>query len=171
MEKQEIKEWIIVVITAIISVIIIRAFILDSRIVPTESMVPSIQPGDRLFVEKITPRFKGLERGEVVVFVPPASSELKEDLIKRLIGLPGDTVEVKDGKLYVNDVAKNEPYLAEPMDYTFHKVKVPEGKMFVMGDNRNRSLDSHEWGFADIKSVKGSALNTYWPLNRLKYWK
>jgi signal peptidase I len=171
MERQEIKEWVIVVLTAIISVLIIRTFILDSRIIPSPSMVPSIQPGDRMFVEKITHRFKGLERGDVIVFAPPKESGEKDDFIKRLIGLPGDTVEVKDGKLYVNDEPQDEPYLAEPMRYTYNKVKVPEGKIFVMGDNRNDSLDSHVWGFADIKSVKGEAFFTYWPLNRMKYWK
>jgi len=169
--KQEAKEWFITILTAIILVIIIRAFILDSRIVPTPSMVPTIQCGDRLFVEKITHRFWGLERGEVIVFVPPEQSQLTDDLIKRLIGLPGDTIEIKDGTLYINDKPQEEPYLAEPIQYEFGPVKVPEGKMFVLGDNRNRSFDSHEWGFAHLDSIKGKALITYWPLNRLKYWK
>ena len=169
--KQEIKEWIITILTAIVLVIIIRAFILDSRVVPTPSMVPTIQCGDRLFVEKVTHRFKGLQRGDVIVFVPPEQSRLEDDLIKRLIGLPGDTVEIRDGKVYVNNQALEEPYLAEPIQYEYSLVKVPEGKLFVLGDNRNRSYDSHEWGFADLDSVKGKALFTYWPFNRLKYWK
>ena len=169
--KQEVREWVITILTAIILVIIIRAFILDSRIVPTPSMVPTIQCGDRLFVEKITHRFWGLERGEVIVFVPPEQSQLKDDLIKRLIGLPGDTIEIKDGTLYINTEPQEEPYLAESIQYEFGPVKVPEGKIFVLGDNRNRSFDSHEWGFADLDSVKGKALITYWPLDRLKYWK
>lgn len=169
--KQEVKEWIITILTAIILVVIIRAFIIDSRIVPTPSMVPTIQCNDRLFVEKITHRFKGLERGEVIVFVPPEQSGLKDDLIKRLIGLPGDTIEIKEGTLYVNNESQEEPYLAEPIQYELAPVLVPEGKIFVLGDNRNRSYDSHEWGFAELDSVKGKALITYWPLNRIKYWK
>jgi signal peptidase I len=169
--KQEIKEWVITILTAIVLVIIIRAFVLDSRVVPTPSMVPTIQPWDRLFVEKITHRFKGLERGEVIVFAPPKQSRLEDDLIKRLIGLPGDTVEIRAGKVYVNDEPLVEPYLAEPIQYEYPLIKVPEGKIFVLGDNRNRSYDSHEWGFVDLESVKGKALFTYWPLNRMKYWK
>ena len=168
--KQEIKEWVVTILVALVLVVIIRTFVLDTRIVPTTSMVPTIQPGDRLFVEKITLRVKGLERGEVIVFEPPAQSGLQDDLIKRLIALPGDTVETKAGKLYVNDAAQDEPYLAEPIQYTRPKVTVPEGKIYVMGDNRNRSYDSHEWGMANIEDVKGKALFTYWPLNRMKLW-
>lgn len=168
--NQEIKEWIITILTAVVLVVIIRTFILDSRVVPTTSMVPTIKPGDRLFIEKITYRFQGLERGEVIVFKPPVQSGLKDDLIKRLIALPGDTVEVKNGKLYLNDVPQDEPYLAEPIQYTYKKITVPPDKIFVMGDNRNRSYDSHEWGFADQSSVKGKALVTYWPINRMRVW-
>ncbi len=168
--KEEIKEWVMTILLAVVLVIIIRMFILDSRIVPTTSMVPSIIPGDRLFVEKITTRFCDLYRGEVIVFKPPVESNLTDDLIKRLIALPGDTVEVKNGKLYVNDVPQNESYLAEAMTYEYPKVVVPPGKIFVMGDNRNRSFDSHAWGFADINSVKGRAFVTYWPLDRVKLW-
>lgn len=168
--KQEIKEWIYTILIAVVLVVIIRTFLLDSRVVPSTSMVPTIKPGDRLFVEKITHRFSGLERGEVIVFRPPPQSGLKDDLIKRLIALPGDTVEVKDGKLYINDEPQEEPYINEPIEYTFKKATVPEGKIFVMGDNRNRSYDSHEWGFADLADVKGKAFFTYWPLNRITLW-
>lgn len=167
---QEIKEWIITILIALVLVVIIRMFILDSRIVPTTSMVPTIKPGDRLFVEKITHRFKGLERGEVIVFKPPTQSGLKDDLIKRLIALPGDTVEIKDGKLYLNGEVQTENYLAEPLKYSMQKFTVPENRLFMLGDNRNRSYDSHEWGFVDIQSVKGKALITYWPFNRFKLW-
>lgn len=168
--KQEIKEWFVTIAVALVLVVIIRTFILDTRIVPTTSMVPNIVPGDRLFVEKITLHFQGLERGEVIVFAPPEQSGLTDDLIKRLIALPGDTVETKDGKLYINDIPQDEPYLAEPIQYTTGKVSVPEGKIYVMGDNRNRSHDSHVWGFAEIEDVKGKALLTYWPLNRIRMW-
>lgn len=168
--KREIKEWIITILIAVVLVVIIRTFLLDSRVVPTASMVPSIMPNDRLFVERVTHRFEGIKRGEVIVFKPPLDTGLKDDLIKRLIALPGDTVEVKNGKLYVNDQEKNEPYLAEPIQYNMQKLTVPEGKIFVLGDNRNLSYDSHEWGFAEINSVKGKAFITYWPLTRVKIW-
>ncbi|HHZ16922.1 MAG TPA: signal peptidase I [Clostridia bacterium] len=169
--KQELKEWIVTILIAIVLVIIIRAFIMDSRIVPSASMVPTIQIGDRLFVEKITHRFQGLERGDVIVFEPPAESRLYDDLIKRVVGLPGDTLEMKDGVLYVNNEPQDEPYLAEPILYEFPPVTVPEGKIYVLGDNRNNSNDSHVWGFADLDAVKGKAWITYWPLDRIKHWK
>lgn len=168
--KQEIKEWLLTILIAVVLVVIIRTFLLDSRIVPTASMVPTIQIGDRLFVEKITHRFQGLERGDVVVFSPPAASQLDDELIKRVVGLPGDTLKMEDGILYVNNEPQNEPYIAEPIQYEFPELVVPEGKMFVLGDNRNRSYDSHEWGFADISTVKGKAWITYWPISRWKYW-
>ncbi|MDX9871307.1 MAG: signal peptidase I [Clostridia bacterium] len=170
MNMKEIKEWLYTIGIAVVLVIIIRAFILDTRIVPSTSMVPSIVPGDRLFVEKITHHISGLDRGEVVVFEPPPASGLTDDLIKRLIALPGDTVEVKDGKLYLNDVPQEEAYIPEPIEYTYEKQVVPPGKIFVMGDNRNRSYDSHEWGFVDIDSVEGKALLTYWPFDRIRFW-
>lgn len=169
--KQELKEWLITILTAVVLVIILRTFVLDSRVVPTPSMVPTIQPWDRLFVEKITHRFKGLERGEVIVFAPPEQSYLKDDLIKRLIALPGDLVEIKEGEVYVNGEVLTEPYIAETVQYEFPLQEVPEGKLFVLGDNRNRSYDSHEWGYLDLDNVKGKALLTYWPLKRIKYWK
>ena len=170
MSRQEIKEWIYTIAIALVLVVLMRIFILDTRVVPTTSMVPTIMPGDRLFVEKITYRFQDLERGEVIVFKPPAESGLKDDLIKRVIALPGDTVEVKAGELYINEIAQDEPYLAEQIAYTMEKREVPEGKIFVLGDNRNRSYDSHEWGFADIESLKGKAWLTYWPLDRIRTW-
>lgn len=169
--KHEIKEWIITILVAVVLVIVIRTFLLDNRVVPTTSMVPTIQPGDRLFVEKITHKISGVERGDVIVFEPPADLNLNGDLIKRLIALPGDSVEVKNGKLYVNDVVVEEKYVAEPIQYTMEKVVVQPGKIFVLGDNRNRSYDSHAWGLADKDSIKGKALVTYWPFNRVKVWK
>jgi len=168
--SQEIKEWVSTILIAIVLVIIIRTFLLDSRVVPSSSMEPSILPNDRLFVEKISHRLFGLERGDVIVFEPPEGSEFQDDMIKRLIALPGDTVEIKDGKLYLNGEPQEEPYLKEPVNYEMPKQVVPEGKIFVLGDNRNRSLDSHAWGFADIDSVKGKAWITYWPPSRIRLW-
>lgn len=167
---QEIREWIYTILIAVILVIIIRTFLLDSRIVPSSSMEPSIIPGDRLFVQKVTHRITGFERGDVVVFKPPTESGLQEDLIKRLIALPGDTVEVKESVLYINGEPQEEPYISEPINYEMSPLTVPEDSIFVLGDNRNYSLDSHVWGFANINSVKGKAWVTYWPLKRIKTW-
>ncbi|MFY9173736.1 MAG: signal peptidase I [Peptococcia bacterium] len=168
--RKEIREWIYTILIAVVLVVVIRMFLLDSRIVPSSSMEPSIIPGDRLFVQKITHHFAGLQRGEVVVFSPPARSGLQDDLIKRVIALPGDTVEIKEGKLFLNGEPQEEPYILEPINYEMELKKVPEGCIFVLGDNRNYSSDSHVWEFADISSVKGKAWVTYWPLERIRTW-
>lgn len=168
--QQELREWVIILIISMLVMIPVRIFALDNRTVPTGSMIPTIQPGDRLFIDKISYNFKDLERGDIVMFVPPAEAGLKDDLIKRLIALPGDTVEIKNGQLYVNDLVQDEPYLSEPIKYSLAKTVLPAGKIFVLGDNRNVSYDSHMWGFADVESVKGKALWRYWPLSRMTIW-
>jgi len=168
--QEELREWLFVLIMALLVVVPVRIFALDNRTVPTGSMIPTIQPGDRLFIDKISYRFKDLERGDIVMFEPPAQSGLEDDLIKRLIALPGDAVEIKGGKLYVNEVPQVEEYLNEPIQYSMAKTVVPDGKIFVLGDNRNVSYDSHMWGFADLASVKGRAWWRYWPLPRMTTW-
>lgn len=168
--KQVLREWLTIIVLAILIVIPVRLFALDNRSVPTGSMIPTIMPGDRLFIDKISINFTALERGDIIMFNPPEESGLKDDLIKRLIGLPGDLIEIKDGVLYVNDLPQDEPYLNEPITYSMAKTVVPDGRIFVLGDNRNISFDSHMWGFADLAGVKGKALWRYWPLNRMTVW-
>ncbi|MDR1204213.1 MAG: signal peptidase I [Peptococcaceae bacterium] len=169
MKKEDIKEWALLLLTAVAIVLVIRMTILDNRIVPSGSMMPTIRPGDRLFVEKVTHHFGGVHPGDIVVFDPPEAANFEDDLIKRLIAVAGDSVEVKNGTLYVNDHPVDEPYVEDPMNYEMAKQTVPDGKIFVLGDNRNSSLDSHRWGFADLDSVQGKAMLIYWPLNRLHF--
>jgi len=167
--RSELREWLIVLIVSLLVVIPVRIFALDNRSVPTSSMMPTILPGDRLFIDKISYRFQKMERGDIVVFSPPPEIDVQDDLIKRLIALPGDVVEIKGGILYINDTPQHEPYINEPIKYSLTRTEVPEGKIFVLGDNRNLSYDSHIWGFADIDSVKGKALWRYWPLSRMAF--
>jgi signal peptidase I len=169
MKKEDIKEWALLLLTAVAIVLVIRMTILDNRIVPSGSMLPTIRPGDRLFVEKVTHHFAGVHPGDIVVFDPPEAANFEDDLIKRLIAVAGDSVEVKNGTLYVNDHPVDEPYVEDPMNYEMAKQTVPDGKIFVLGDNRNSSLDSHRWGFADLDSVQGKAMLIYWPLNRFHF--
>lgn len=168
--QKELREWVIVIVVSLLIVIPLNIFALDNRRVPTGSMIPTIYPGDRLFVDKLTYRFRELERGEIVVFKPPTELGIEDDLIKRLIGLPGDTIEIRNGHLFVNDISQDEPYISEEIMYTMEKIRVPEGKIFVLGDNRNVSYDSHMWGFVDLSSVKGKALWRYWPFSRATAW-
>jgi len=164
---KELKEWVILLVSAAAIAIILRTFVVEPRHVPTPSMVPTIMVGDRLYVEKLTPRFGTLKRGMIITFQAPEQTGHEDHLVKRLIGLSGDTVEIKDGQLYVNDKAVDEPYLAEPMASDYPKVTVPEGKLFVLGDNRNNSLDSRAWGFVDVEDVKGQALFIYFPFSHM----
>ncbi len=158
----------------------LRSSVVQAFWVPSGSMLPTIQIGDHLFVNKLAYRVRvpfigtalcrtgELERGEVVVFVSPV--DRKTDLIKRVVAVQGDRVEVRNKKLYVNgEPAKDQhAYFAEsdikpvgPRD-NFGPVVVPKGKFFVMGDNRDRSYDSRFWGFADTRDIKGKATFIYW---------
>ncbi|MGE5544829.1 MAG: signal peptidase I [Bacillota bacterium] len=163
------KEFIGIVIVAFFLAMILRTFVIEGRWIPSGSMIPTIQVGDRVMVNKFIYHFKEPERGDIVVFEPPAIINQKDDYIKRIIGLPGDTIEVKDGKVWVNGEALNEPYIAETPNYEYGPVKVPEHALFVMGDNRNMSYDSHLWnGWLTEDHIKGKAFLIYWPLNHVK---
>jgi signal peptidase I len=127
------------------------------------SGLPNIKPGDWIIVEKVSYFFGKPERGDVIVFRSPVQ---EEDLIKRIIGLPGDSDEVKDGKVYINGVALNEPYTNETPTYKFAKDTVPEGYYFALGDNRNQSADSHNGWYLPRANIVGKAWLIYWPPKR-----
>lgn len=154
-------------VIALILSFIVRTFLLDTRIVPTGSMLPTIQLNDRIIVDKLMFKFGEIERGNIVVFHAPPDSGEKDDLIKRVIGLPGENIQIKDGKVLVNGVALKENYLLEKPDYQYGPKIVPDYSYFVLGDNRRFSNDSHMWGFVPKKNIIGKTLIRYWPLNTL----
>ncbi|MGI6360828.1 MAG: signal peptidase I [Bacillota bacterium] len=168
--KSFIKEIIVVVLIALAISCFLKFFIMDSRMVPTPSMYPTIHVGDRVLVNKLA-YFgdRSPQRGDIVVFVGPADSGVDGDLLKRVLGLPGEKIEVHDKKVYINDQPLTEDYLAEEPYYDFGPVIVPEGYYFMMGDNRNQSADSHYWQdpFISKKDIKGKAFVRYWPFNRI----
>ncbi len=103
------------------------------------------------------------------MFEPPEVLKQKDDFIKRVVGLPGDRIEVREGVLFVNDLPQEEPYLAEAPNYEFGPVTIPEGALFVMGDNRNESFDSHLWnGWLTVDHLKGEAFMIYWPVQHIR---
>jgi signal peptidase I len=124
------------------------------------SMLSTLKEGDVLVVNKLAYKWGDYETGDIVVFHNP--NFLEEDFIKRLIGKPGDWVIVQDGHVYVNDVMLDESYLDAPPAYEGEWL-VPSNAIFVLGDNRNESSDSHSWGFVPIDDVVGKALFVYWP--------
>ncbi|NPV26422.1 MAG: signal peptidase I [Firmicutes bacterium] len=162
------KEFISIVVVAYLLSLVLKTFVIEARVIPTGSMLPTIQLQDRVLVNKFIYRFQPPKRFDVIVFEPPAETRQHEDFIKRVIGLPGETVEVKKGKVFINGQPLDEPYIMEKPNYQFGPVEVPPNALFVMGDNRNHSFDSHLWeGWLTIDHVKGKAFYTYWPLSRL----
>jgi len=124
------------------------------------SMRPTLQDGEYILVNKLAYKTGEPHRGDIVVFIFPVDPQ--EDLIKRVIGLPGETVAIHSGTVSVNGIQLAEPYIASPPAYDDEWV-VPEGQLFVLGDNRNDSRDSHQWGFLPIENVIGRAVLIYWP--------
>ncbi len=148
----------------------IRTFVAEARYIPSGSMLPTLQINDRLIVDKLGYHFKEPQRGDVVVFSPTDTLEKQnfhDAFIKRIIGLPGDKVEVKDGRVFINDQPLKENYIAENPQYQFGPVTVTQGSYLVLGDNRNNSYDSHYWGFVPRDHIIGRAIVRFWPMNRL----
>lgn len=162
--RETVWDWTKTILSAVILSLILRTFVVESRWIPSESMVPTFQVGDRLLVEKLTPRFSGFSRSDIIVFDPPPSSGLSDPLIKRIIGLPGDVIRVQSGILYVNGVPQDEPYTLEEAKQNFGPYTVPSNNLFVMGDNRNNSYDSRFWGPVPQTMVIGKAFFRFYPL-------
>jgi signal peptidase I len=150
-------------------------FMVETRYIPSGAMLPTLQINDRLIIDKITYRSSDPQRGDIVVFNPTAQLEkenYKDAFIKRVIGVPGDRVEVKSGKVYINGKVLPEKYLDEPPRYQWSSTEltpdgiVPPGHYLVLGDNRNNSYDSHYWGFVPKDKIVGKATVRFWPMNR-----
>jgi signal peptidase I len=149
----------------------IRTFVAEARYIPSGSMLPTLQINDRLIIDKVSYRFEAPDRGDIVVFDPTdelLKQNYKDAFIKRVIGLPGETIEVRDGKVYVNGkMLDKEPYIAEKPSYRWGPEIVPQGQYLVLGDNRNNSYDSHFWGFVPKERIIGRAVVRFWPIGRL----
>ncbi|AFZ42540.1 signal peptidase I [Halothece sp. PCC 7418] len=148
----------------------VRTFVAEARYIPSTSMLPTLKIDDRLLIEKIGYRFTSPERGDIVVFSPTEtlkSQGYHDAFIKRIIGLPGETIMVSGGVVTVNGKPLSENYLADEPDYSFGPVTVPENHYLVLGDNRNNSYDSHSWGFLPRKNIIGRAAVRFWPLGRI----
>ena len=170
------------ILIAVLIALFIRTFVVQAFKIPSGSMKPTLLVGDWLLVNKFIYGVKipilrstlipvsDPKRGDTIVFIYPL--DRSKDFIKRVIGIPGDTVEVRDKKVYVNDEPFDDPYgvytdnlvipkTIQPRD-NFGPVKVPDGTVFVMGDNRDQSYDSRFWGFVDRKDILGKAFIIYW---------
>lgn len=165
---EEIKDWIVSIAIAIVLAFLIRYFIVELYLVDGPSMRPTLQSAERLVVNKFIYRFRAPERGEILVFRYPRDPS--RDFIKRVIAIPGDTIEIKDGRVYVNSTLLNEPYILSKTRGNYPLATVPEGHIFVMGDNRNNSEDSRfaDVGFVPFDLIKGKAILVFWPIGQFK---
>ena len=156
--------------------LLLRWQVVEPRWIPSGSMLPTLQLQDRILVEKLRPRLdrvrhQPLPLNSIVVFRVPeqlvkAGYDPDAALLKRVVGRPGDLLEVRDGRLWRNGDAVAEPWLGEEISYAMAPITVPENELWVMGDNRNASLDSHLWGPLPEADVIGTAILRYWPFSR-----
>jgi signal peptidase I len=153
------------ILPALLIVLVVNVFLAQATRVEGQSMEPNLHNNERLIIEKISYRFHPPHRGDIVVIRMP--NRHSDPLIKRVVGLPGETIEIRDGHVYINGQMLNEPYL-EQLTYgdTGPHVIAP-GYMFVLGDNRGASNDSRSFGEVTISSIVGHAWFRYWPLNEI----
>ncbi len=183
--KSKVQEYIEAIIIAILIAVVIRTLVIQAYKIPSRSMVPTLQVGDHLLVNKFIYGVKipiirkvlipitDPKRGDIIVFIYP--NDRTKDYIKRVIGIGGDKIEIKNKNMFINDKPYKDgfgiysdnviyPAVVQPRD-NFGPVVVPQGSLFVMGDNRDESADSRFWGFVDLKDVEGKALIIYWSWN------
>ncbi|EGL84214.1 signal peptidase I [Caldalkalibacillus thermarum TA2.A1] len=159
-------EWLKAIILAVAIALIIRLLLFAPIVVDGESMLPTLHDRERLIVNKAVYLWSEPQRGDIIVF----HATQDKDWIKRVIGRPGDIVEVKNGRLYINGEPVDEPYLDPSSQFVMHDFReiVPEGELFVMGDNRANSRDSRNIGTIPISSVVGRADLVFWPLQNIR---
>ncbi|HEV8340981.1 MAG TPA: signal peptidase I [Candidatus Binatia bacterium] len=188
--KSTFREYVEAIGMALILALFIRTFVVQAFKIPSGSMIPTLQIGDHILVNKLAygiripfwnqylVEFKTPRRADVVVFIFP--EDRSKDFIKRVIGVGGDVVEIRGKKVYVNKVVQEDPYARFegegalggelPIRDDYGPTRVPDNHVFVMGDNRDRSYDSRFWGFVDLEDVKGKAFLIYWSWDGTDRW-
>jgi len=176
-------EWAVILMAVLLCTVLLRTYVIQSFYIPSPSMVPTLQVGDRIMVNKLSYDFHSVHRGDIVVFKrPPLEEQDFPDLVKRVIGLPGETISTKNGQVYINGKLLKEPWLPPgPQSYTgalpddqypqFNMpgpVKIPAGDYYVMGDNRTDSEDSRFFGPIPGSLIVGRAVAVVWPLSQAK---
>lgn len=184
--KSQAREWIESILIAVILALFIREFIVQAFKIPSGSMIPTFQVGDRIFVNKFIygakipftnirlPAVREPERGDIIVF--RSTETPKKDFVKRLIAVGGETVEIKDGYILINGKPVSGPasvrsvyyYNVEPYAKEGKAIKVPKDSYFALGDNSANSRDSRYWGFVPKNNMIGKAIFIYWPIPRMK---
>ena len=165
--QDTVSDWLISIIVAVVLAFGIRTFLVEPYMVSGPSMMNTLQDQERLLVNKLVYYTRQPKRGEIIVFKYP--SDTRRDFIKRVIAVGGDTIEIRDGKTYVNGQALDESYIREPFHTNLPKTTVPAGHIFVMGDNRNNSADSRDnrLGPVDERYILGKAICTILPFQHV----
>jgi signal peptidase I len=176
-------EWGIIIVAVVVCTILLRTFVVQSFYIPSASMAPTLQVGDRIVVDKLSYHLHSINRGDIVVFArPPLEDQQYADLVKRVIGLPGETISSKGCTVYINGKPLSEPWLPKlassctrglpadpnPQFNLPGPVHIPAGEYYVMGDNRTDSEDSRFFGPISGSLVVGRAVAVIWPLSQLK---
>jgi signal peptidase I len=168
-------EWVAVIVGALVVALVVKTFLFQAFYIPSGSMEPTLEEGDRVLVNKLSYDLHDVNRGDVIVFeLDPedVGPDGIKDLIKRVVGLPGDVIETRDGEVYIDDAPIDEPYLAdgtvtgqtsEGQNPAIERQTVPEGHVYVLGDNRSNSAESRDRGPIPIDSIVGRAFILVWP--------
>jgi signal peptidase I len=187
--KEPSARWIVelvgVVVVAVVVAVLLRTFVVATYSIPSGSMEPTLQVGDRIVVDKLSYHLHGVDRGNVVVFSTPPTEDCAgppvSDLVKRVIGLPGETISLDDGNVHINGRLLPEPFLPPNLQndtypgpatapYALHHAyRIPAGEVYVMGDNRPNSCDSRYWGPIPESTIVGKADMRIWPLSRIGF--
>ncbi|MDE0268985.1 MAG: signal peptidase I [Acidimicrobiaceae bacterium] len=177
------RDLVVLATATVVLSLLLKAFVVQAFYIPSESMIPTLLINDRVLVEKISYRFRDIKRGDIVVFNKPTPGYHISELIKRVVAVGGDTFEIQDGIIYVNDEPLDESYLPADVD-TLPKWPIPDcgnparrdycevplGKILVLGDNREHSRDGRFYGPVDTDSVIGRAFVKVWPLDRVGFF-
>jgi signal peptidase I len=175
---RNIRENVTLVAIALLLAFLIRTFIAEPRYIPSPSMEPTLHERDRLVVEKVSYHLNQPHFGDIIVFNPPLELQRQRKIdkdqafIKRIIGTPGDSIKVTESKVYINGKPLQENYLKESYiqqdaRQIYNNTQVPVNSFFVMGDNRNNSLDSRYWGFVPSENIIGRAVFRFFPINKI----
>jgi signal peptidase I len=181
--RHVVVEWVVIVVVALVAALLIKTFAVQAFYIPSPSMVPTLEPGDRVLVNKLAYDFHPVHTGDVIVFRrPPGDTSLNiDDLIKRVIGLPGETLYVNNCRIYIDGKQLAQPWLPKgwqspSSEYCTtwpgnlpNPYKVPAGDYFVMGDNRKDSYDSRYWGPLPGTYIVGRAFVLMWPIGRIRF--
>jgi len=177
-------EWTVILMAVLLCTVVLRTYVVQSFYIPSGSMLPTLQVGDRIIVNKMSYRIHDVHRGDIVVFArPPLEDQAYSDLVKRVIGMPGETISSRNGAVYINGTRLNEPWLppgptsdtgalpggdAHPQFDLPGPVKIPAGEYFVMGDDRTDSEDSRFFGPIAKSLIVGRAVAVVWPFSHIK---